>query len=72
LRRNCLRKHVIEGKIEGRIEVKGRRGRRRNKLLEDLEEKRGYWKLKGEALVPTLWITCYGRGYESVVRQTTE
>jgi hypothetical protein len=28
--------------------------------------------LKGEALVPTLWITCYGRGYESVVRQTTE
>jgi hypothetical protein len=26
--RNCLRKHVIEGKIEGRIEVMGRRGRR--------------------------------------------
>jgi len=24
LRRNCLRKHVIEGKIGGRIEVKGR------------------------------------------------
>jgi hypothetical protein len=27
LRRNCLLKHVIEGKIEGRIEVTGRRGR---------------------------------------------
>jgi hypothetical protein len=26
--RNCLLKHVIEGKIEGRIEVTGRRGRR--------------------------------------------
>jgi hypothetical protein len=29
LRRNCLIKHVIEGKIEGRIEVMGRRRRRR-------------------------------------------
>jgi hypothetical protein len=25
LRRNCLLKHVIEGKLEGRIEMKGRR-----------------------------------------------
>jgi hypothetical protein len=29
LRRNRLLKHVIEGKIGGRLEVKGRRGRRR-------------------------------------------
>jgi len=36
LRRNCLLKHVIEGKIPARIEVKERRGRRRKKLLEDL------------------------------------
>jgi hypothetical protein len=28
LGRNCLLKHVIEGKIEGRIEVTGKRGRR--------------------------------------------
>jgi hypothetical protein len=34
LRRNCLLKHVIEGKIEGRIKVAGRRGRWRKKLLE--------------------------------------
>jgi hypothetical protein len=27
LRRNCLLKHVIEGKLEGRIDVMGRRGR---------------------------------------------
>jgi hypothetical protein len=27
LRRNCLLKHMIEGKLEGRIEVMGRRGR---------------------------------------------
>jgi hypothetical protein len=41
-RRNCLLKRVIEGKIEGRIEVTGRRGRRRKQLLDDLNETRGY------------------------------
>jgi hypothetical protein len=40
LRRNCLLKHVIEGKLEGRIELTGRRGRRRKQLLDDLKEKR--------------------------------
>jgi len=28
LRRNCRLRHVAEGKIEGRIELMGRRGRR--------------------------------------------
>jgi hypothetical protein len=42
LRRNCLLQQVIEGKIEGGIEVTGRRGRRRRKLLDDLKERRGY------------------------------
>ena len=36
LRRNCLLKHGIKGKIEGRIEATGRRGRRRKKLLNGL------------------------------------
>jgi hypothetical protein len=40
LRRNCLLKHVIEGKLEGRIEMTGRRGRRRKQLLDDLKEKK--------------------------------
>ena len=35
LRRNCILQRVIEGKIKGRIEVTGRRGRRRRKLLDD-------------------------------------
>jgi hypothetical protein len=35
LSRNCLLKHVIEGKLEGRIEMTGRRGRRRKQLLDD-------------------------------------
>jgi hypothetical protein len=50
LRRNCLLKHVIEGKLEGRIEMTRRRGRRRKQLLHDLKEKRRYWRLKEEAL----------------------
>jgi hypothetical protein len=66
---NCLLKHVIERKIEGMIEVvTGKRGRRRNQLLGDFNKKRGYFKLKREAIVPTLWGTRCGRGYGSVVR----
>ena len=40
LRRNCLLQRVTEGKIQGRIEVTGRQGGRRMKLLDDLKEKR--------------------------------
>jgi hypothetical protein len=46
LRRNCLLRQVIEGKIKGGIEVTGRRGRRRKKLLDGLKERRGYSHLK--------------------------
>jgi hypothetical protein len=71
-RKNCLLKHVIEGKLEGRIEMTGRRGRRRKQLLDDVKEKRRYWKFKEEALDRTMWRTRFGRGYGPVVRQTTE
>jgi hypothetical protein len=67
---NCLLKHVIERKIEGRIEVTGRRGRRLKQLLDDLKEKTGYWKLKQEALNQTVWRTCFGKGNGSGERQT--
>jgi len=53
--RSCLLKHVTEGKTEGRIEVTGSRRRRRKKLQDDHKEKRGYWKLKVEALDRTVW-----------------
>jgi hypothetical protein len=72
LRRNCLLERVIEGKIEGRITGTGRRGRRLKQLLDDFKEKKGYWKLKEEALYRTEWRTRFGRGYGPVVRQTTE
>jgi len=29
-----------------------------------------YWRLKEEALDRTLWISPFGRGYGSIVRQT--
>jgi hypothetical protein len=72
LRRNCLLQRVIEGKIKGGIEVTGRRGRKRRKLLDDLEERRGYSHLKEEALDRTMWRTRFGRGLGPVVRQTTK
>jgi hypothetical protein len=62
LRRNCIVKHMIEGKLEGRIEMAGRRGRRYKQLLDDLKEKRRHWKLKEEALDRTLWRTRFERG----------
>jgi hypothetical protein len=37
LRRNYLLQQVTEGKIKGKIEVTGRRGRRRRKLLDVLK-----------------------------------
>jgi hypothetical protein len=63
---------VIEGKLEGRIEMTRRRGRRRKRVLDDLKEKKIFWKLKEEAVDRTLWRTRFGRGYRPVVRQTTE
>jgi hypothetical protein len=50
----------------------GRRERRRKQLLDDLTEKKTYWKLKEEALDRTLWRTRCGRGYGPVARHTTE
>jgi hypothetical protein len=72
LHRNCLLKHMIEGKLEGRIEMTGRWGRRRKQLLDDLKEKRQYWKLKEEALDRTLLRTRFGRDYGPVVRETAD
>ena len=67
LRRNCLLQQVIEGKIKGQIEVTRRRGRRREKLLDDLKDRRGYCQLKEEALDRTVWRNCFGKGFGPVV-----
>jgi len=72
LRRNCLLQWVIEGKIKGGIEVTGRQGRRRRKLLDDLKERRGYSHLREKALDRTMWSSRFGRGFGPVVRQTAK
>jgi len=70
LLRNCLLQRVTEGKIQGGIEVTGRRGRRRRKLLDDLKERRGYSHLKEEVLDRTAWRARFVRGFGPVVRET--
>jgi hypothetical protein len=67
LRRNCLLKHIIEGKISGTR----RQGRRRKQLLDDLKEARRSWRLKEEAQDRTLWRTQFVRSYGPIARHTT-
>ena len=72
LRRNCLLKQVIEGKIKREMETARRRGRRRKKLLDDLKDRREYSHLKEEALDRIVWRAHFGRGFGPVLRQTTK
>ena len=72
LRRNCLLKQVIEGKMKGEMEVARRRWRKHKKLLDDLKDRRGYSHLKEEALDRTMWKHRFGGGFGPVVRQNTE
>jgi hypothetical protein len=63
LRRNCLLQRVTEGQMKVGIEVRGKRGRRRRKLLDNLKERRGYSHLKEESLDRTIWRARFGRGF---------
>jgi hypothetical protein len=72
LRKNCLLKQVIEGKIMEEMEVARRRGRRRKKLLDDLKDRRGYSRLIEEALDRTVWRNRFRGGFGPVVRQNNE
>jgi hypothetical protein len=72
LRRNSLLQRVIEGKIQGGIEVIGRQGRRRRKLLDDLKKRKGYSHLKEETLDRATWRARFGRGFGPVIRQTNK
>ena len=63
LRRKCLLKQVIEGKIKEEMEVTRRQGRRRTKLLDDLKDRRGYSHLKEEALDRTMWRNRFRGGF---------
>jgi hypothetical protein len=72
----CVETAFYNGLLKERykrgIEVTGRKGRRRRKLLDDLKERRVYSHLKEEALDRTMWRARFGRGFGPVVRQTTK
>jgi hypothetical protein len=70
LGRNCLLQLVIEGKIKGGIQVTGRQGRKRRKLLDDLKERTGYSHLKEEAPDRTMWRARFGRVFGLLVMMT--
>ena len=63
---------VQPGKVGGRIEMTGRRGRRRKQLLDEVKEKRRFWELKKEALDRTVWRNCFGNGCRPVIRQNAD
>jgi len=54
------------------MKVRGRRGRRRQELLDDVNETKSCWKLKEEALYRSQRRTRFGSDYERVARQATE
>ena len=58
--------------MEGERELMGRRGRKRNQLLDGFKGRRGCWKLKEEVLDRTVWGTRFGRIYGAVARQNME
>jgi len=53
------------------IEVTGRRGGRRRKLLDDLKERREYFHLKEEALDLTVWRARFGDRSDRKTRKKT-
>jgi len=65
--RNCVLKHVIDGKIEDT----GRRGRRRKQLLNDLQEKEQLLESELESTRSTLCRTRFEKGSGVLARQTT-
>ena len=58
--------------MEGRIELMGRRRRRRKQLLAYLKETGGYCKLKLATSDCSVWRTRFRRGYGQVVGQTNQ
>jgi len=62
----------MEGTIKGGIEVTGKRGRRRRKLLDDLKKGEDTLIFKEEPLDRTMWRNRFGGDFGPVVRQIIE
>jgi hypothetical protein len=70
--RNSLLQRVIEGKKKYGIEVRGRRGKRCKKIMNDIKERRRYSHLMKENLDHSKCRAGFGRGVLPVVRQNTK
>ena len=71
-RKNCLLKHFIKRQIVGRIQVKGRRGRRGKQLLNDFKENGEYWKLKRKHYMVLTGELALVQAIDLMLRQTRE
>ena len=71
-RKICLLKHVINGEDRGKDKRTRRRGSGRRQPKHYFQKRRGYCKLKEEALGRTLSRPCFGRDYGSLIRKTAE
>ena len=69
--RNCLLKLIGEKKERRKCTRDLKTKKKTKQLLDDLEERRRYWKLKEKTLDCTLWRTRFGGGYGLVMRQVT-
>jgi len=58
----------LKGKIEEKVEMMGRRGRRCKQLLDEIKRKHMCWKLE-KILYRTIWRTRFGRGYGPAVKE---
>lgn len=56
----------------GKDRSDGKKKRRCETVLDDINKTRGYGKLKEEGIDCAVWATRFGRGSTHVVRQTTE
>jgi len=58
--------------MEEKIEVTGRRGRRRTQILDVLKDRRGYCKLRAETIDRSLRRSRCGRGCGHFVKRPAE
>jgi hypothetical protein len=70
-RRNYLLQ-VIEAKVNGLIQLTGRRGKSLRKLLNDLKERREYPHLWEKALNRATWGGSFGSGFGPFVGQNNK
>jgi hypothetical protein len=72
MRKKCLLKHTVHIELQGGLKVTGRQARRRKQLLDDLEKRTGYWKLKQDVPDRTVWRTRFGRSYRKTDYETNK